>query len=70
MMANRSITEWVARDILQIPIDWPNVVEGRKQVRILLSGDHSYIDQETSWFVRNYFCSANFAHTIFGSFTT
>ena len=62
MMANRSITEWVARDILQIPIDWPNVVEGRKQVRILLTGDHSYIDQETSWFVRNYF--------LFGQFCT
>ena len=62
MMANRSITEWVARDILQIPFNWTKISEGRNQVRKLLTGEHSYIGQETSWFVRNYF--------LFGQFCT
>tara|TARA_B100000963_G_scaffold331631_1_gene322535 strand:+ start:82 stop:1515 length:1434 start_codon:yes stop_codon:yes gene_type:complete len=62
MMANRSITEWVARDILQIPFNWTKISEGRNQVRKLLTGDHSYIGQERSWFVRNYF--------VFGQFCT
>lgn len=62
MMANRTITEWVAGDILQIPMDWSKVSDGRKQVWKLLTGDYSYIGQERSWFVRNYF--------LFGQFCT
>ena len=62
MLANRTITEWVARDILKIPMDWSKVREGRKQVRKLLRGEHSLIAQERSWFVRNYF--------LFGQFCT
>lgn len=62
MLANRTITEWVARDILKIPMDWSKIREGRKQVRKLLTEDHSLITQERSWFVRNYF--------LFGQFCT
>ena len=62
MMANRKITEWVARDILQIPMDWSKVRDGRKRVRKLLINDHSLHDQKTTWFVRNYF--------LFGQFCT
>ena len=52
--ADRGMTEWVARDILQIPIAWSEVQEGRKEVRKLLGGG----GQETpagNWFTRNYF---------------
>lgn len=48
------MTEWVARDILQIAIAWSEVQEGRKEVRKLLGGG----GQETpagNWFTRNYF---------------
>jgi peptidoglycan/LPS O-acetylase OafA/YrhL len=52
--ADRGMTEWVARDILQIAIAWSEVQEGRKEVRKLLGGG----GQETpagNWFTRNYF---------------
>ena len=55
MMADRTITEWVARDILEIPMDWGKVREGRKQVKKLLTTNPSLVDQKSSWFVRNYF---------------
>ena len=60
MMANRTITEWVARDILQIPMNWRNVKEGRKQVRKLLTANNSSTEQKTGWFARNYFMFGQF----------
>ena len=60
MMANRTITEWVARDILQIPMDWRKVREGRKQVRKLLTVNNSSTQQKTDWFARNYFMFGQF----------
>jgi peptidoglycan/LPS O-acetylase OafA/YrhL len=41
----RRLTEWVARHVLQIPVKWSEIQEGREEVRKLLSG---------GWFVRNY----------------
>ena len=60
MMANRQITEWVAKDILEIPMDWAKVNKGRKQVRELLIGEESFAAQKQGWFVRNYFMFGQF----------
>ena len=57
--ADRGLTEWVARDILQIPIKWSEVREGRKEVRNLLGGGL----QPTAagnWFSRNYMPDGRF----------
>ena len=60
MLANRQITEWVARDILEIPIDWATVSNGRKQVRKLLIGEESLTAQRQGWFEQNYFMFGQF----------
>ena len=61
MMANRAITEWVARDLLQIPMDWEKIREGRRQAGRSLKED-SLNDQDPNWFNRNYH--------LFGQFCT
>ena len=60
MKANRQITEWVAKDILKIPIDWTRVREGRKQVAKLLSGKNPLVQEKPNWFVRNYYMFGQF----------
>ena len=60
MMANRQITEWVARDILEIPMEWTTVIEGRKQIRKLLIGDESLAEKKQGWFAQNYFMFGQF----------
>ena len=60
MLANRQITEWVARDILEIPVEWAKVTKGRKQVRELLIGEDSLAEKKQGWFVRNYFMFGQF----------
>lgn len=59
MMANRAITEWVARDLLQIPMDWAKIREGRRQASRLLK-EGSLNDQDPNWFNRNYFMFGQF----------
>lgn len=60
MMANRAITEWVARDILQIPFNWTKISKGRNQVRELLATDITSFEEKTGWFARNYFMFGQF----------
>ena len=60
MLANRQITEWVARDILEIPMEWAKVSKGRKQVRKLLIGEESLTAQKQGWFEQNYFMFGQF----------
>jgi len=60
MMANQAITEWVAKDILEIPFNWMKISEGRKQVRELLATDLSSLDERNGWFARNYFMFGQF----------
>jgi len=60
MLANRQITEWVARDILEIPMEWAKVSKGRKQVRKLLIAEESLTAQEQGWFEQNYFMFGQF----------
>ena len=60
MMANRAITEWMAKDILKVPMDWNHVMEGREQVKKLLGLKNSLITENTSWFKRNYFMFGQF----------
>ena len=60
MMANRQITEWVARDILEISIEWAKVSKGRKQIRKLLIGDQSLAEKKQGWFAQNYFMFGQF----------
>ena len=50
-LANRVFTEWVARDIIKVPMIWSEVQEGRKEVRKVLSG---------GWFARNYLIGGRF----------
>ncbi|MBP51567.1 MAG: hypothetical protein CMI27_00300 [Opitutae bacterium] len=59
MMANRAITEWVAKDLLQIPMDWAKIREGRRQAGRSLKED-SLNDQNPNWFYRNYFMFGQF----------
>jgi peptidoglycan/LPS O-acetylase OafA/YrhL len=60
MMANRAITEWVAKDILKIPMEWNRVMEGRDQVNKLLGLENSFNKESISWFERNYFMFGQF----------
>ena len=60
MLENRQITEWVARDILEITVEWAKVTKGRKQVRDLLIGEDSLAEKKQGWFVRNYFMFGQF----------
>ena len=60
MLANRQITEWVARDILEIPMEWAKVSKGRKQVRKLLIAEESLTAQKQGWFEQNYFMFGQF----------
>ena len=60
MMANRAITEWVAKDILKIPMEWNRVMEGRDQVKKLLGLENSFNKESISWFERNYFMFGQF----------
>ena len=60
MLANRQITEWVARDILEIPMEWAKVSKGRKQVRKLLIGEESLTAQKQGWFEQNYYMFGQF----------
>jgi len=68
ILANREITEWVARDILNVPMVWREVQEGRKEVRKLLgvgdvqtvrSGEDKQVQQD-DWFARNYMPDGRF----------
>ena len=68
ILANREITEWVARDILKVPMVWREVREGRKEVRKLLgggdvqavrSGEDKQVQQD-DWFARNYMPDGRF----------
>ena len=62
MMANRAVTEWVARDILKIPMDWAKIREGRRQATKLLSPGSALPSngRNSNWFVRNYFMFGQF----------
>jgi peptidoglycan/LPS O-acetylase OafA/YrhL len=60
MMANRQITEWLAMNILEIPMEWTNVNEGRKRVKKLLISEESLAGQKQSWFAQNYFMLGQF----------
>ncbi len=62
MMANRAVTEWVARDILKIPMDWAKIREGRRQATKLLSPESALPSngRNSNWFVRNYFMFGQF----------
>ena len=61
MMANRTVTEWVARDILKIPMNWAKIREGRRQATKLLSPKILPSNgRNSNWFVRNYFMFGQF----------
>lgn len=66
--ADRGMTEWVTRDILQISIVWSEVREGRRKVRKLLgaddvqtipSGEDRQV-QKDDWFTKNYMPGGRF----------
>ena len=60
MMANQAITEWVAKDILEIPFNWMKISEGTNQLIELLPTDLSSLDERNGWFARNYFMFGQF----------
>lgn len=68
IMSSKAITEWVAKDLLNVPIVWSKVVEGRRKSARLLMEQGDSIDEfgmrgnepKKNWFTRNYFLMGQF----------